>query len=340
MKDILVEILELCLYLDKKSAEIYMNFSDKAEHEELKGFWRETSLEEQSHAVFWDKLLKLAHKGMLPQIFDSPFDLRDELRATKSKIDGLVKRSKQVRSVSDAFLIAYRVEFYLLHPEFESLFYFVKSILNEPTPGEEYDGHLKRFLVALNKYCAESPELEFLGETILRFRGLSNRLAMQTHIDYLTGIFNRRGIFDTILPLSFLAKRNNYPIGIMMADIDHFKRVNDTYGHQTGDRILKYVAGAIKACVRSSDIAGRYGGEEFLVFLSPVDPKFLFSIAEKIRTTIDKESRQDVPVTISIGVSYGVIKDDIEKDVEDIIKSADECLYRAKNSGRNKVVSI
>jgi diguanylate cyclase (GGDEF)-like protein len=339
MKDILVEILELCLYLDKKSAEIYMNFSNKAEHEELKGFWRETSLEEHGHAIFWDKLLKLAHKGMLPQIFDSPFGLRDELRSTKSKIDSLVKRSKQVRSISEVFLIAYRVEFYLLHPEFEALFHFIKTILNEPTPGEEYDGHLKRFLVALNKYCAESPELEFLGETILRFRELSNRLALQTHIDYLTGIFNRRGLFDTILPLSFLAKRNNYSIGIMMADIDHFKKVNDTYGHQTGDRILRDVARLIKEGVRNSDIVGRYGGEEFLVFLSPVDPKFLFSIAEKIRSTIDKESRHEIPVTISIGVSYGVIKDDIEKDVEELIKSADECLYRAKKTGRNKVVS-
>jgi hypothetical protein len=129
MKDILVEILELCLYLDKKSAEIYMNFSNRVEHKELKGFRRETSLEEHGHADFRDKLLKLARKGMLKQIFDRPFDLRDELRSTKSKIDSLVKRSKQVQSISETFLIAYRVEFYLLHPEFEALFHFIKTIL-------------------------------------------------------------------------------------------------------------------------------------------------------------------------------------------------------------------
>ena len=136
---------------------------------------------------------------------------------------------------------------------------------------------------------------------------MSKRLAMQTHVDYLTGILNRRGLFDTILPLSYLAKRNNYSIGIMMVDIDHFKIVNDTYGHQAGDRTLRSVAQIMKATVRSSDIVGRYGGEEFLVFLSPVDSDFLFTIAEKIRTEIESESKKDIPVTTSIGVSYGII---------------------------------
>ena len=338
MKDVLVEILELCLYLDKKAEEIYGNFADKGWSKELKEFWKDISIEEQGHAVFWEKLLDLANNGMLPQIFERPFDLRDELLTTKSKIDSLVLRSSQVQSISECFLIAYRVEFYMLHPEFEALLHFVRTVFNEHTPGEAYDSHLRKFLFALNRYCAESPELEFLGETIIRFRKMSKRLAMQTHVDYLTGILNRRGLFDTILPLSHLAKRNNYSIGIMMVDIDHFKIVNDTHGHQAGDRTLRSVAQIMKATVRSSDIVGRYGGEEFLVFLSPVDPNFLFSIAEKIRTEIESESKKDIPVTTSIGVSYGVIGADVEKGIEDLIRKADESLYDAKNAGRNRVV--
>jgi diguanylate cyclase (GGDEF)-like protein len=338
MKDVLVEILELCLYLDDKAEELYRNFSEKCDSRELKEFWKNISVEEHSHSVFWEKLLDLANRGMLPQVFERPFDLRDELLSTRSKVDGLVKRSTQVLSCSECFLMAYRVEFYMLHPEFESLFHFVRTIFNEHTPGDEYDAHLRKFLFALNHYCKESPELEFLGETIIRFRKMSNRLAMQTHIDYLTGILNRSGLFDTILPLSYLAKRNNYPIGLMMADIDHFKIVNDTQGHQAGDRTLRSVAQIMKATVRSSDIVGRYGGEEFLVFLSPVDPDFLFKIAEKIRSGIETESKKDIPVTVSIGVSYGVIGGDVQKGIEDLIRKADESLYGAKNAGRNRVV--
>ena len=338
MTDVLAEILELCLLLDKKAEELYRNFSEQEGSKELRTFWKDISDEEHSHTIFWEGLLDLANKGMLPQVFERPFDLRDELLATKSKVEGLVKRSKQVLGVAECFLMAYRVEFYMLHPEFEALFHFVRTIFNERTPGDEYDAHLRKFLSALNKYCAESPELEFLGETIIRFRHLSNRLAMQTHIDYLTGVLNRSGLFDTILPLSYLAKRNNYSIGVMMVDIDHFKEVNDTHGHQAGDRTLRLVAQVMRSCVRSSDIVGRYGGEEFLVFLSPVDPGFLRAIAEKVRSCIETESARDIPVTASIGVSHGAIGGDVRKDIEDFIRRADANLYEAKNAGRNRVV--
>ena len=338
MKDILVEILELCLYLDRKAAEIYANFSDGSETEDLKDFWKKISAEEGRHALFWSRILDLANKGMLPQIFDKPFDLRDELESTKSKIDIMLKRSREIRNLPEVFLMAYRIEFYMLHPEFETLFHFIKTIFNEPTPGEEYDSHLRSFLDALNKYRLESPELEFLGETILRFRELTNRIALQTHIDFLTGILNRRGLFNTIMPLAYLSRRNRYSIGIMMIDIDHFKNVNDTYGHQAGDDVLRSIAQIIRSCIRSSDIAGRYGGEEFMAFLSPVDPRFLLPVAEKIRSTVEMESRKSLPVTISIGISHGIIGEDIGLEVEGLIKKADECLYEAKKSGRNRVI--
>jgi diguanylate cyclase (GGDEF)-like protein len=338
VEEVLVDILSTCLSLDKKASEIYAHFSKSAKDEQIKAFWKDMSAQEQEHVHFWAKILTMAQNGMLPQVFDRPYELREELKGMSSNIDTLVKRSKRIRNTTDAFLVAYRVEFFMLHPEFQSLFHFIKAVLNEPTPGDEYEAHLKGFITALHQYGKVSPELEFLGETILRFREVSEQLALQSYIDFLTGILNRRGLFNTIIPLAYLAQRNNSHVGIMMIDIDHFKRVNDTYGHQTGDDVLKSVALMIKSSIRSSDIFGRYGGEEFLVYLSPVNPDSLPEIAEKIRRSIEKSSEISAPITVSIGVSSGIIKGGVEKAVAKIIKKADTYLYVAKNSGRNKVV--
>jgi diguanylate cyclase (GGDEF)-like protein len=338
MEEVLVDILSICLSLDKKASEIYANFSKSARNKHIRAFWKDMSEQEQEHVQFWAKILTMAQNGMLPQVFDRPYELREELKTMRSNIDQLVKRSKHISNTTDAFLVAYRVEFVMLRPEFQSMFHFIKTVLNEPTPGDEYEAHLRGFINALKQYGKVSPEVEFLGETILRFREVSEQLALQSYVDFLTGILNRRGLFNTIIPLAYLAQRNSSPVGIMMIDIDRFKHVNDTYGHQTGDDVLISVARMIKSSIRSSDIIGRYGGEEFLIYLSPVNPDSLPEIAEKIRLSVEKSSEISVQITVSIGVSSGIVKGGVEKAVAKLIKRADTYLYVAKNSGRNKVV--
>jgi len=338
MEEVLVDILSICLSLDKKASEIYANFSKNAKNKQIRAFWKDMSAQEQEHVIFWEKILTMAQSGMLPQVFDRPYELREELKTMQSNIAQLVKRSKHISNTIDAFLVAYRVEFVMLRPEFQSMFHFIKTVLNEPTPGDEYEAHLRGFINALHQYGKVSPELEFLGETILRFREVSEQLALQSYVDFLTGILNRRGLFNTIIPLAYLAQRNSSSVGIMMIDIDRFKHVNDTYGHQTGDDVLRSVARMIKSSIRSSDIIGRYGGEEFLIYLSPVNPDSLPEIAEKIRLSVEKSSEISVPITVSIGVSSGIVKGGVEKAVAKLIKKADTYLYVAKNSGRNKVV--
>jgi len=337
MEDVLIDILSLCHTIDKKAAEIYYNFSESIGSKHARAFWREMSGQEKEHVLFWEKILIRAQKGMLPQVFDRPYELREGLKTMRKDINQLVKRSKNIRSITDAFLIAYRVEFVMLHPEFQSMFHFIKTVLDEPTPGDEYEAHLRGFVNAIKQYV-KSPELEFIGETILRFREVSEQLALQSYIDFLTGILNRRGLFNTVIPLAYLARRNGYHVGIMMVDIDHFKKINDTYGHQTGDEVLKSLALMIKSCVRSSDIVGRYGGEEFLVYLSPINPDSLHEKAEQIRSSIEKNGGMGIPITVSIGASSGLIRGSVEKAVAKLIKKADTFLYVAKNSGRNKVV--
>jgi len=159
-----------------------------------------------------------------------------------------------------------------------------------------------------------------------------NRLA---RVDALTGLKNRRGLDEALDEEIQLAKRQNTGFGLIWLDIDHFKAINDELGHQAGDDILCRVALWLKAGVRPYDHPGRWGGDEFVVVLSPCDEDTLCQIAARIRETIERDSiRTGTPVTVSVG-GYLCQPGD---DVDTILRQADQALYRVKQQGRNKVL--
>lgn len=158
--------------------------------------------------------------------------------------------------------------------------------------------------------------------------------------DGLTGLYNRRHFSERIGEEFSKAFRYNTPLSILIMDVDHFKRVNDTYGHQVGDIVLIAVAQVLRQSVRETDLIGRYGGEEFVVLLPHTDMEQAGAVAEKIRKAISEMPVAEMDrkaVTISIGVAGlgGVAAD----NVEDLIRHADGALYRAKEEGRNRVVA-
>jgi len=132
-----------------------------------------------------------------------------------------------------------------------------------------------------------------------------------------------------------------------MLDIDHFKRVNDKYGHQAGDKVLIEVVKRVKSKLRPYDVIGRYGGEEFVVGIFGADKEMGINKAEDLRRCIDEKefeyNNMKLKISISLGVSYQKIKDsksDIPQLLDDLTKKADDALYRAKETGRNKVICI
>ena len=162
-------------------------------------------------------------------------------------------------------------------------------------------------------------------------------LITTTNEDYLTKVFNRRGFFQTALPLAYMAQREKKNIAVMMIDVDKFKTINDNYGHQTGDEVLSFIASTIVRYIRRSDIVGRYGGEEFVVFLPDADTKHLCNVAEKVRRGIELDNRRPFPVTVSIGVASRMLEDNIDNEFHELIKEADDNMYAAKEAGRNRV---
>ncbi len=166
-------------------------------------------------------------------------------------------------------------------------------------------------------------------------------------IDTLTGVNNRRFLEQRLGEEIDRAQRNLEPLSCFFLDIDFFKAVNDTYGHQAGDQVLSAIAGAIKGQLRNNDVLARYGGEEFVALLTNISDAKAQDIAERIRKTIRNSAveynDETINVTISIGTSTylpGAERTSVSQDVaENLVNSADKALYEAKHAGRNRVVS-
>jgi diguanylate cyclase (GGDEF)-like protein len=163
-------------------------------------------------------------------------------------------------------------------------------------------------------------------------------LRIQATKDPLTGIWNRTAILEILERELTRARREGASVAVLIADLDHFKSINDTYGHLAGDTMLRVVTQRMCSAIRSYDSVGRYGGEEFLIILPGCDTFGAMTVAERIRLQVSTETikieKEDIAVTLSLGVSAS---DAIpERDAIALIRAADAALYRAKNDGRNR----
>jgi two-component system cell cycle response regulator len=160
--------------------------------------------------------------------------------------------------------------------------------------------------------------------------------------DQLTGLHNRRYMSRHLDTLVSGARKSGKPLAFLIMDIDYFKSVNDTYGHDIGDEVLKEFANRIAANVRGIDLACRYGGEEFVVVMPETDMAFAYAVAERLRKSVEQTpvpiSRE--PNTLNITISIGIAGSEGDADTADkLLHRADQALYRAKRSGRNRVVA-
>ena len=152
--------------------------------------------------------------------------------------------------------------------------------------------------------------------------------------DSMTGLYNHRYIIDSLSERIIEAKRYKQSLSVAMIDIDHFKKVNDNYGHIFGDYVLVKISMIIEETIRKTDIAGRYGGEEYLIIFTNTDKKNAFNMLERLRKSIEEEKwdKADLAVTVSGGICE--FKDE---DYSELIIEADRLLYKAKENGRNRI---
>jgi len=167
---------------------------------------------------------------------------------------------------------------------------------------------------------------------------LTQKLEEIAYTDALTGILNRRQFMDLAIAQSGRIKRLKNDGFIIIFDLDHFKNVNDTYGHLIGDKVLRTTVDRVKDIIRPYDLFGRYGGEEFIIFALDLNADDIFKLAERARINISSTPMVFDDLELTISASFGITSVHSARNLDDIIKKADDALYQAKNEGRNKVV--
>ena len=185
-------------------------------------------------------------------------------------------------------------------------------------------------------------QLQTSSREVTELRDRLESVRKESLTDQLTGVPNRKAFDNELQESVERAIESGEPLSLVMCDIDHFKAFNDTWGHQTGDQVLRLVANCLSENVKGRDTAARYGGEEFVVILPQTELAGAVNLANQIRGKVEskklvKKSTGDILGIITI--SCGVTQYDPNESAEDFVRRADECLYAAKRGGRNRVVS-
>lgn len=192
---------------------------------------------------------------------------------------------------------------------------------------------VRRMKVENDRLRREVERLE--AERVRLLEETNARLTALATTDPLTGLANRRAFDEALAREVALAERGVHPVSLVVLDVDHFKGFNDTFGHQVGDEVLRQVASAARGCCRATDLATRFGGEEFTVLLPATNLDGAIALAERIRQAVAVGPWSLRPVTVSAGVATLVSGE----DTAGLIEAADRAMYRAKRNGRNRVES-
>ncbi|MCA1771340.1 MAG: diguanylate cyclase [Halomonas sp.] len=188
----------------------------------------------------------------------------------------------------------------------------------------------------------DAVELKARVRSALRTKRYHDLLTTKAQIDALTGLWNRGYLNDRLAVEMSVLERKGLPVAVAMIDIDHFKPINDTYGHPFGDAVIQRIAGVLGNTSRDSDVVCRYGGEEFAIILRDTPSAGAMLVAERMRKAVETlqltSGQTPVPLTVSIGIAGSDRVDDTATDSgKHLLEAADRALYRAKKAGRNRV---
>jgi len=226
----------------------------------------------------------------------------------------------------------------------------VKDILRQDLPEDPKKAHAllqharQSLLQAGDKLNSATESLkENMQQQVQQAQALSQRLEdaeQQARSDPLTGLANRRKLTEFLLTMESDSQEEARKIGVVMLDIDHFKGINDRYGHDVGDEILTLLASLLTETVREGDMVARLGGEEFCLVLPDTDIDQIFHIAEKLREAIELHPFETTAGKVAVTSSFGIAQRRPEETNAEWLKRADQALYQSKAGGRNRVTMV
>jgi diguanylate cyclase (GGDEF)-like protein len=189
-------------------------------------------------------------------------------------------------------------------------------------------------LIVLSSFLCSSARMLVTQNRLMLAKEALRREAKR---DSLTELWNHKAIMEILERELLRSERDYHPVGVIMVDVDHFKRVNDSRGHAAGDAVLRLIASGIAAMVRPYDSVGRYGGEEFLIIAPGCGLGETWELAERVRTHVARSSIMAAGAAVQVTLSLGVATGECAADLEKVLGGADAAMYRAKAAGRNRV---
>jgi len=333
-------ILDLCVELDSNAATTYAAMADACSDEEVKVTFRRMGTEELSHVGWWAELLEAWQAGLVPDVADES-TLLGRLRELAEEIEMLVPTDFSTLSTDQMLDLAAHLEFFMLDPVFGEL-------LDLVNPGastehhEAYSRHVMRLVGCIESRHSRTDLAHFLARVLARSFSDQQRLASLAMHDPLTGLYNRRGFYGYIRQWASWSTRYGHPLGVLLVDIDKFKSINDTFGHPRGDDALRAVSAALCQAVRTSDVVGRYGGDEFAILAPEADAIELATLMSRVVDTVRNVSFAvgDSDVRLSVSVGGSLVQGALPVTPEQLLAAADHSLYEAKAAGRDRAGSV
>lgn len=185
----LTDIVVQCLILEKKAVQIYKRLKEQAKEENLKAFWATMCEQEGQHVQYWKGLCDTVQQKKIPNIFDDPVNIQNELKDVEKKVDSILEGEPNLSDTASAFLAAYRTEFFLLHPAFEALFFLMRDITGDRSPEDGYRTHIQGLIETMRKQSQNRPEFELIAELTDQLWDRNQQLAEHmAHIKQLRGL--------------------------------------------------------------------------------------------------------------------------------------------------------
>ena len=330
------EILDLCIELDTAAQETYARMAAHCADPDLKRTFERMSSEEWAHIEWWKELRQACAEGRIPALPDEDA-MFAAVNETSLHVNRLLETNCTDLTADQMLDMAIRMEFFMLDPAFGELI----DLLDPGSTAhhrDAYSRHILRLVNEIETRYSDRGLAPFLARVLARTFHDQERLTVLATRDTLTGLYNRRGFYNYLVQWCSWSDRYGHSLGVLLVDVDRFKDVNDTLGHPAGDEALRAVADAITSAVRTSDMVGRYGGDEFAVLAPETSADALVILAnrilESVRASDSEKKFTGIQLTVSIGGAYA--SKGASATPEMLLSCADKSLYEAKRAGRDQ----
>ncbi len=330
-------ILKTCAEMDTIAQATYESMARHVDDPELAAVFERLAAEENTHVSWWEGLANAWDRGLLPDIVNDTEGLERHLTRVLSEIEAMLP--VDFSTVSDDVMldIAARMEFFMTDPVFGELLELTEPG-GAPSHREAYARHLECVVGAIEDHYSRSDLGRFFAGVIRR--AWRDNLALTTYAtrDPLTSLLNRRGLLTHLEQWISWAERYSRPLGLLLVDVDDFKRINDTFGHGVGDLALKAVATSLERTLRGSDLVARYGGDGFAIVAPEAEAEELRLLASRLVGAVSALDLKDIdgtaiPLGISVGGAVLTTANGPDDDIDRFLAAADRSLYEAKQAG-------